>query len=296
MTFLIVNADDYGADPDIDRGIVEAFEHGILTSTTLLVASSPDWEKAALRAKSIGLPMGLHLSLTQGHPVAPREIVPDLVDAEGRLALSAGRLVGMSWQSEKQHAKIYDQIRTELNAQIGLLRDRGFELTHLDSHQHFHMNPVIFRIAEELANRNGIGSMRFVREPFFGFHLYHRVLPNLRRLNQIKGALLALQARRITPNLRTNDAFYGVLQSGNVDKWSFIRLLRKIAGSDRVWEVGIHPGFPADEIRPSHAEFGPWFTSLWRKRELDLLVDPDVRAALQKERIELTSYASLKWT
>src|SRR5439155_1370287 len=37
MRYLIVNGDDFGASPAINRGIMEAHLHGILTSTSLLV-------------------------------------------------------------------------------------------------------------------------------------------------------------------------------------------------------------------------------------------------------------------
>ena len=37
MKYLIVNADDFGASAGINRGILEAHERGVLTSTSLMV-------------------------------------------------------------------------------------------------------------------------------------------------------------------------------------------------------------------------------------------------------------------
>ena len=34
---LIINADDFGLSPGVDRGILEAFRKGVLSSTTMLV-------------------------------------------------------------------------------------------------------------------------------------------------------------------------------------------------------------------------------------------------------------------
>jgi hypothetical protein len=155
------------------------------------------------------------------------------------------------------------------------------------------MNPAVFRIVEDIATKHGIKAMRIVREPIFGFQLRHQVLLNLRRKNQLKAFVIWLVARGIKPRLRTNDAFYGLMQSGNIDKWSFVRFLRAIGPTNTVWEVGVHPGFPATARRAEHAEFFTWFSSPWRQRELDLLVDPEVRETIEKERIELVSYASL---
>ena len=48
--YLIVNADDLGADDGINRGIIEAHERGIVTSASLMV-NMPS-------AKAIMIPMG----------------------------------------------------------------------------------------------------------------------------------------------------------------------------------------------------------------------------------------------
>ena len=40
---LIVNADDFGQSPGVNRGIIEAHQHGIVTSASLMVS----WPAAA---------------------------------------------------------------------------------------------------------------------------------------------------------------------------------------------------------------------------------------------------------
>jgi len=294
MAYLIINADDLGADIEVDRGIVDAFRNGILTSTTLLVTFAPHWEESARAAKAAGLPTGVHLSLTHGYAVAPRDRVPDLIDGQGRFAFSAGRIITMGAPTKRENADLYEQMRTELAAQIDLVQQRGFAISHLDSHQHVHMNPAIFEIVQDLAAKHSIPAVRFVRERFFGFQLRHGVVANLRRKNLLKALLVRRLAGGIIPKVRTNDVFFGVMQSDTMDKWIFTRLLRSIARTDLVWEVGMHPGFSARAPRPElQIEVNDWFASPARRSELDLLLDPEVKELIQKEHITLVSYANM---
>src|SRR6266849_3097931 len=55
---LVVNADDLGYDPEIDRGIFEAHARGMVTSATAMVDTP--FAPAALRAAPGSLALGLH--------------------------------------------------------------------------------------------------------------------------------------------------------------------------------------------------------------------------------------------
>ncbi len=61
MKRLVVNADDLGYDPEIDRGILEAHASGIVTSATAMVETP--FSAAALRAAPDTLGVGLHAVL-----------------------------------------------------------------------------------------------------------------------------------------------------------------------------------------------------------------------------------------
>ena len=54
---LIITADDFGYSEGRNRGIVQAFEKGIVQRTSLMV-NGVQAEDAVRRAKSCGLPMG----------------------------------------------------------------------------------------------------------------------------------------------------------------------------------------------------------------------------------------------
>src|ERR1700751_3171264 len=80
---LIVNADDLGWTEGVNRGILEAHRNGIVTSASLL-ANGASFADGIDGAKSTrGLGVGVHLNLSDGAPVAPRELVTSLLDNDG---------------------------------------------------------------------------------------------------------------------------------------------------------------------------------------------------------------------
>ena len=105
---LIVNADDFGLSPAINRGIIAAHRNGIVTSASLMV-NGPAFENAvALAQENPALDIGLHLTLTELGPVAAPDKVPSLVDQSRRFAphapfglglrLSAREARELTWQ------------------------------------------------------------------------------------------------------------------------------------------------------------------------------------------------------
>jgi predicted glycoside hydrolase/deacetylase ChbG (UPF0249 family) len=104
MRLLVVNADDLGYDPEIDRGILEAHARGLVTSATAMVDTP--FSADAVRAAPATLGVGLHAVLD-----------PALSRAEAEAAL------------------LRQLERFELL--------RGAAPDHLDSHKHAHAAPAV---------------------------------------------------------------------------------------------------------------------------------------------------------
>jgi chitin disaccharide deacetylase len=115
--FVIINADDFGFTSGINRGILEAHERGIVTSTSLMVRQPTAAEITAVAREHPRLSIGLHLDFEEW----------TIVDGEWSLAYR--------WVSpEDAHA-----IREETQRQIDLFHKLvGRPPTHIDSHQHVH--------------------------------------------------------------------------------------------------------------------------------------------------------------
>lgn len=126
MKYLVVNADDFGYAPAFNRGIVEAHERGIVTSTTMMVNGRAVPEAVRLAAGHPGLSIGLHVNFTN----------------EGE------RLVEFDDPAV---------CRAELRRQFALFLDLLGRLpTHIDSHQHVHRARGRRPFFQELAGEHGL--------------------------------------------------------------------------------------------------------------------------------------------
>lgn len=127
MKCIVVNGDDLGASPGVNRGISEAHRHGLLTSVSLLVNMPASQEGARLARDLPGLSVGLHANLA---------------DASGR------PLVNLE-TGERCRTVLHEQIRS-----FGELMGRP--PTHLDAHHNLHRNPRLLPYFLEAADRRGL--------------------------------------------------------------------------------------------------------------------------------------------
>ena len=106
--FLVVNADDLGLSAEVDQGIFEAHDSGIVTSTSVLV-DSPDTEGAVEQArKRPKLGLGLHVAFDDRG-----KLFTDMLDLDA----------------------VQQQIDRQLAAFVRLV---GTPPDHIDSHHHLH--------------------------------------------------------------------------------------------------------------------------------------------------------------
>lgn len=134
-TRLIVNADDFGQSPGVNRGIIEAHERGIVTSASLMVRWPAAAEAAAYAREHSGLSVGLHFDLGEwayrdGAWVRLYEVVPP-----------------------DDPAAVEEEAARQLAAFRRLL---GREPTHLDSHQHVHREEPARSILSGIARDLGL--------------------------------------------------------------------------------------------------------------------------------------------
>lgn len=288
---IIFNADDLGIHPAVNAAIGRCFQEGVLSSATLLV-TTPYCESAVDElVHGQNLPVGLHVSLTLGRPAAEASALPDLVDDSGWFHRSALELLRLGKRGPANDS-IYRQIETEAAAQLARARNLGVMLTHVDSHQHVHMNPEIFRIVEAAAREAGVNRIRWPFERF-RFNVFRcGLLTNVRRLNLVKWFILRRLASGIRPTLTRNETFIGILNSGNISLPAAIRIVLSLEPGE-VCDVGIHPADPVTDSLYPYPKVNAFLAARERVMERDVLLAPELVETLSSVGAQVICYSDI---
>ncbi|MGH7927002.1 MAG: carbohydrate deacetylase, partial [Candidatus Binatia bacterium] len=133
--YLIVNADDFGQGSGINRGIVAAHEHGIVTSASFMTRWPAAEEAARYSREHPDLSVGLHLDLGEwvynGENWVPLYTVVALDDPAA--------------------------VEREIHRQVDAFYDFIGRLpAHINSHQHIHMREPAHSVALQICQSLGI--------------------------------------------------------------------------------------------------------------------------------------------
>jgi predicted glycoside hydrolase/deacetylase ChbG (UPF0249 family) len=283
---LIINADDFGFTPGVNRGIAEAHLRGVVTSSTLM-ANGHSFDGAVELSKSMpALSIGCHVVLIDGEPVVDADTLPSLTTStlfrDGLKSFAARAVAGRISPKE---------LAAEATAQIRKIQSAGIHVSHIDTHKHTHVFPQILRPLLRAAADCGVNS---IRNPF-GPRMPLRSTDLLARpklwtryaevqvLRRFAGKFHNAVKRE---GFATPDGTLGIEVTGTLDE----KLFHAIASSipDGTWEFVCHPGYNDADLRSAN-------TRLRESREIELrvLTLGNAREILSKQGIELISYRDL---
>jgi predicted glycoside hydrolase/deacetylase ChbG (UPF0249 family) len=316
MIRLIVNADDLGSGVPRDQGIFTAFRHGIVTSASLL-ANGQNFAAAARGAIDCGLPMGVHLNLSEGSSLTGT--IAGLTDAVGNFpGKTPLRAILQSGAFDRAAA------HRELLAQVIRVVAAGIAPDHLDTHQHCLLFPALTGIIVDVAAVTGIRALRlpFPAEPAGGCpgeadgaagqvdlssagDIDSAVVPKTdfprksvhspkpgrlpAGLSSVVAKELALY-RQLTPAARdalqtrqlwTPAGLWGMPLLNRLNEETLAQTLAAIPAG--TWELMTHPGLP-----DPHDPFG----GPERETELAALTAPAIRRLIVGRGIELTTFGA----
>jgi hopanoid biosynthesis associated protein HpnK len=285
---LIVNADDLGWTEGVNRGILEAFQHGIVTSASLLANGAAFGGGVEAARSAPGLGVGVHLNLSDGPPLANPQTVPTLLNKRGEFAGGPERLLLRC----ARRGLLLAEVETEWDAQIRKVRDAGIAPTHLDGHKHAHMLPGLFEIALKLAKRHGIGAIRVSLEASsLRAALASGAKQNtgvvLKQGVQARGLKLLARGARAQAGragISTADYFCGIAQTGELTREGVDQFLKSLPAGTT--ELMCHPGYADAALQKT-----PTRLQLSRETELQILTDTGIRNLVASLGIRLIDYA-----
>ncbi len=161
----------------------------------------------------------------------------------------------------------------------------GIRPTHLDTHKHTHLAPPVLEAVGRVARDFGI---QWVRRPFDFPMGGLSGVPTLTRLASASLGLLRGRFHRVLAahGCRTVDHFAGFRMTGRLGPGELAALAAALPEGST--ELMCHPGYLGDALR--HA---PTRLKESRERELQALIAPEARQALERHSIELVNFASL---
>jgi predicted glycoside hydrolase/deacetylase ChbG (UPF0249 family) len=266
---LIINGDDVGMCHAANSAVIDSFEHGLISSATIMVPCPWFPEIAAYAKSNPSKDFGIHLCHTsewgkyRWGPVAPPNEVPGLIDPDGYL-----------WHEvEEVYAHTTPQeALLEGRAQIRKALAAGVDVTHLDSHMGtLQLKPEYMEVYLQLALEFNLPLRMASQETLARFG--H---PEIRREFYSKGVLF------------TDNFVYEELKDESKDVKGFWRkIIRDLKPG--VTELYIHPAKATDELKA--------ITSSWatRSQEYELFTsNQEMKDLIPKLDIKIIGYRSIR--
>ncbi len=274
MKYLILNADDFGYNPQQTKAITELYEKGLITSTSLMTVAE-DACNAAEIAREKSFAVGVHLTVNSDSASNPWQSI------SGAKSLGTDGL----YESQKDlaiHATRAD-IRKELEAQYAFLIASGCTVDHADNHcgTLYGINGRRFFIdAFDFCARHGL-PYRFPKTPYFLERQLGRKIPHAVVL--LQKAIVGCGEKRgvkmpddIVPDPRP------IEQIGSYENLREYYLDAVRSCIEGVTEMFFHPAYPQDDT------FGGWTKRVY---EFELLKSGDILECAADNGIKVVSWS-----
>jgi hypothetical protein len=264
MKKLIVNADDLGLTPGVSDGIIAAYTQGIVTSTSALMNTAHihrDLPRSRQACPNLGI--GVHLTLTEGQPLMPREKVRSLVDENGCF-------YKLNHNPEQIRGLDLDEVRAEWKTQIESFQGYGFDPDHLDSHHHSsYFQPELFKTMLELACEYQL-PVRYPPQVFLEW---------LGKENVDRW----LQEYCVKTPSDCITSFYG--HDNAVSQENILNIIHSL--DKGAHEMMCHPGYADQKLLENSSYGAP------RELELEILTNNEIKNAIRDEDVQLISFSAL---
>jgi len=276
---LIVNADDFGLSPEVNAGIIRARRDGILRSASLMVAEPAAHAAAELARDNPELDVGLHAVVCRGRSMLDASRLGAAVRGSGEF-INSPVAAGMRYYFDRSMRTVMtDELRAQVERHLELV---GY-LNHIDGHLNFHVHPLFADILVNLAVEYKVPCIRLPRERVMTTLRLRRDNAPRKLVESIIFRTLSRRTRRMMNErgLTSTDALFGLHQSGHLSEDYVVGVIDRIRGGTT--ELYFHPAADIGGIPPA-AE---------AQREVEILTSSRVREAIDRNGIELITFADL---
>jgi predicted glycoside hydrolase/deacetylase ChbG (UPF0249 family) len=183
---IIINSDDFGYSPDVNKAIYNSLQQKLISSTTTLVNFTEGFEDA-LKYTNTGLidlnSIGIHFNLTEGVPLTNAIKSNPLFSTNGQFSGNI-RKSSMFVLDGSSKQMVYEELKAQL---LKFMKGFSQKPTHFDSHHHVHTEWAIGSIIAQLGKEFGIKKIRIARnsgeENNFSKKVYRRLYNLQRKIN-----------------------------------------------------------------------------------------------------------------
>ena len=284
-------ADDYGLCDIASMHIKECIDEDTLNKVSVF----PNFDRVDLNEilKDRETKVSLHLNLVEGKCMSDARKIDLIVDSEGNFRYTFVKLFIFSlFKRKKFEAQVYNEIRAQVLFWKSILPIGASFL--IDSHQHTHMIPAVFKALIKVLNDEKIELeyLRIPAEPILPYIKSPSLYLTYSAVNVIKQWLLKIwwlfnKREAETYNIPTA-YFFGILFSGKMDEKRVNKVLPKYIKmaekNNRDLEVLLHPGYiQKDEYDFENLEltFLDFYKSENRKIEFDTLMKTSIERSVK---------------
>ncbi len=279
---IYICADDYGLCESASKQIL----HCVKTEAVRQVSAFANFQKNDYKEllENPKVRVSLHLNLVEGKCMSDAEKLPLIVDHSGNFKHTFGGLLKLNLFHKKE---LEEQVYREIKAQMLFWKSilpSGTPLS-VDSHQHTHMIPAVFRALVRVLRDEKIAvqHLRIPAEPILPYltapSLYLSYSPaNILKQWLLKG-LWQINKKNIKDHPIPTALFFGILFSGRMDEKrvsavlpAYIKLAKK---ENKDIEILFHPGYMdqnESDFPHENIVFHKFYLSKNRKTEFDSII------------------------
>lgn len=266
MKKLIINADDFGFSEAFNYGVIHAFEHGILTSASIMPNMDAAVHAAALAKMHPKLCISQHTNIVQGNCCADPAAIPSIVRPDGSFYRSGEYMADGFAKPNSTGTRVADKedFKRETRAQLERFKQLlGYYPVHIEGHSI--LSAAIMQGLGEVAKEYGMHMMTFDNAHQEGYmDVWYPFDPEVAKA-------------------------VGFFENDCLSAEGIIKLLEYFKSTDHeICAIHCHPGYVDATIMDNSTLVLP------RCRDLLALCDPRVAEWIKNNGIELIRYDDIK--